>query len=117
MAWEEELRLSDSFTKACEYIFYAVWIGENYRETKKKMKPDLLSGVLSRPDNVNPYSVLRAEAIDRLLPQLDRKTQEFIRKEFLEESPKNWYRGQFSTSTYYRRKAKAAEQFVHCLDL
>ncbi|MBQ6488433.1 MAG: hypothetical protein IJI75_04320 [Solobacterium sp.] len=81
------------------------------------MKQDLLSGVLSEPDNVNPYDVMQADDIDRLLPRLDRKTQGFIRKEFLEESPKNWYLEQFSTSIYYRRKAKAAEQFVHCLDL
>ncbi len=116
MTWDEELRLSDFFDKN-DFIDVSISIGEKYRETKKKMKPDLMSGVLSGPDRVNPYYAMLVNDIDRLLAQLDPETQQFIRKDFLEENPKKWYEEQFSASTYYRRRAKAAEQFVHCLDL
>ncbi len=104
----------DRRTKEILDELYVNYLGNIYRNTKKKMEQG--SGhEVNRHSNDPDYDELTVRFLDEALALCSEETREFIRKEFLEESPCNWYEQEYSKWRYNRLKVKAVRQFLDCL--
>lgn len=53
--------------------------------------------------------------IESRLQKCSKRTREIIENDFLLEAEKGWYLRRYSSSTYYRLKAKALIEFLNCV--
>ncbi len=102
-------------TEERDYEYIARYISRRYREAKVRLDVSAAPAMVTEPNGMYADDAKYVYYVERCLLECSRSTQLIIRREYLSKPEKDWYISYFSRSTYYRLRAKAAEEFVHCL--
>jgi hypothetical protein len=97
---------------AAMYASECIYFMEKYRITKQLMEKGTSPETIREREKNRDYDEALFFHLDECLKKCDDKTQLIIRKEFLEECPKKWYKPYFKGTTYYYWKRKAFKQFI-----
>lgn len=102
------------YRSQCSMLRY---IGEVYQRAKKRLDlADYENTVMEKTALYESDSAF-VFLIDRTLQDCSKDTRLIIRNEYLSFSHKEWYRGFYSESTFYRLKRKAVHEFIDCLNM
>ena len=91
-------------------------IGETYRYCKKQIDYFEYAGCVRENQKVYDDNRALIKLVDLSLENCTQTTRQIIRRQYLEISDTEWYRDYYSSSTYYRLRRKAVEEFLNSLN-
>lgn len=91
------------------------FIGNAYMASRKRIDIYEFSGVHNDPGYLNDIAYVHS--IERTLQDCSNDTKQIITRDFLQRSETGWYKNFYSSSSYYRLKRRAVEEFMHCLNI
>lgn len=106
MKWDD-IKFSDK-EKLIKYLFIRL-----QQNKIKEMNHTFIVNETIEP-MLLPFQIYK-EAIESALKSLDEEELRVMCHEFIDHSPKYWWREYYSRATYYRIKSKAMTKFLNCL--
>ncbi|MBE6110624.1 MAG: hypothetical protein E7194_09430 [Erysipelotrichaceae bacterium] len=91
-------------------------IGDAYRGCLRRIDLAESSGISCVNEKIKDDYAFR-NYVERALRDCSKDTQLIAVHDFLEVHERSWYHAYFSQSSYYRRRKKAVDEYLHCLEI